>query len=446
MIGEGGMGEVWLAEQKHPVRRRVAVKLIKAGMDSREIIARFVSERQALALMDHPSIAKVFDAGSTDRGLPYFAMEYVRGFPITTYCDDRRLTVAERLKLFIRVCEGVQHAHHKAIIHRDLKPSNILVAEVDGKPEPKIIDFGVAKALSQRLTAATMFTRAGSIIGTPEYMSLEQAGSVGEDADTRADVYSLGVILYELLVGAPPHEYRNLGLEEVLRKLREEDARPPSSRVRTMGGQSTAAARHRQTEPRRLTRQLRGDLDSIALKALEKDRSRRYGAPSELAADLERYLRNEPITARSAGALYQAHKFIVRHRAGVAAGLALGALLAVFAVTQAAQLRRITRERDRADLITDFMISMFRVSDPSEARGRSVTAREILDQASNGIDTGLTNDPPLRARMMQIMGTVYANLGIYSQAESLCFSGLPGSGVLHSGESIPKLCGRSIAW
>ncbi|MCC6364475.1 MAG: tetratricopeptide repeat protein [Bryobacterales bacterium] len=250
-------------------------------------------------------------------------------------------------------------------------------------------------------------------------MSPEQAGSVGEDAGTRADVYSLGVILYEMLVGAPPHEYRNLSLEEMLRKLREEDARAPSSRVRTMGGQSTAAARHRRTEPRRLTRQLRGDLDSIALKALEKERGRRYGSPSELAADLERYLRNEPIAARSAGVLYQARKFFARHRAGVAAGLALAALLAAFAVTQAAQLKRITRERDRADLITNFMISMFRVSDPSEARGRSVTARELLDQASTGIDTGLTNDPLLRARMMQIMGTVYANLGIYTQAESL---------------------------
>ena len=228
MIGEGGMGEVWLAEQREPVRRRVALKLIKAGMDTREVVARFESERQALALMDHPAIAKVHDAGSTPQGRPYFVMEYVAGVPITEYCDNHKLTTRERLELFTHVCEGVQHAHQKAIIHRDLKPSNILVSEVDGRPAPKIIDFGVSKALSQRLTQETMFTRVGAIIGTPEYMSPEQANSAGEDIDTRSDVYSLGVILYELLVGAPPLDLKKSGYHELIRKLREEDAPSPA--------------------------------------------------------------------------------------------------------------------------------------------------------------------------------------------------------------------------
>src|SRR6202043_3398387 len=233
LIGQGGMGEVWLAEQQYPVRRRVAIKLIKVGMDTREVVARFESERQALALMDHPAIAKVFDAGSTPQGLPYFVMEYVAGVPITAYCDNHRLSTRERLELFMHVCEGVQHAHQKAIIHRDLKPSNILVTEVDGKAAPKIIDFGVAKALTQKLTAEAMFTRLGAMIGTPEYMSPEQALSSGEDIDTRTDVYSLGIVLYELLVGAPPIELHKIAFEEFLRRLREDDAPKPSTRIRT---------------------------------------------------------------------------------------------------------------------------------------------------------------------------------------------------------------------
>ena len=218
-IGEGGMGEVWLAEQTYPVRRRVALKLVKAGMDTREVITRFETERQALALMDHPAVARVLDGGSTTSGRPYFVMEYVPGVPITEWCSQHRLTVAERLELFVQVCEGVKHAHQKAIIHRDLKPSNILVTEVDGKAAPKIIDFGVAKAVLQKLSQDTLFTRAGSILGTPEYMSPEQANSAGDDIDTRSDVYSLGVILYELLVGAAPIDLRQLTFEEMLRKL-----------------------------------------------------------------------------------------------------------------------------------------------------------------------------------------------------------------------------------
>src|SRR5215472_16980154 len=232
-IGEGGMGEVWLAEQKEPVSRRVALKLVKTGMSTRDVIARFESERQALALMDHPAIAKVLDAGSTPLGAPYFVMEYVAGVPITTYCDNHRLSTRERLELFVHVCEGVQHAHQKAIIHRDLKPSNILVTEIDGRGAPKIIDFGVAKALTQRLTEATMITRAGALVGTPEYMSPEQALSSREDIDTRTDVYSLGVIFYELLAGVRPLDLRKITLDELLRKLREEEPLKPSAKIRT---------------------------------------------------------------------------------------------------------------------------------------------------------------------------------------------------------------------
>ena len=416
LIGEGGMGEVWLAEQKQPVRRRVALKLIKAGMDTREVVARFESERQALALMDHPAIAKVFDAGSTPQGRPYFVMEYVSGVPITTYCDTHKLTTRERLELFIHVCEAVQHAHQKAIIHRDLKPSNILVTEVDGKPVPKIIDFGIAKATAHRLTAQTMYTSVGALLGTPEYMSPEQVDRAGVDIDTRTDVYSLGVVLHELLVGAVPLDIRKLPFEEMLRKLREEETARPSTKVRTSGAVSTAAAENRRTDVRTLALQLRGDLDAIVLKAVEKDRARRYGTPSDLAADIGRYLRNEPVVARPASLAYRARKYVRRHRIAVAVATAAVVLLGTFAVMQTIQLRRITRERDRADRITNFMTSMFKVSDPSEARGNKITAREILDKASEDIDTGLANDPELQAQMMNVMAKVYDNLGLYSRA------------------------------
>jgi non-specific serine/threonine protein kinase/serine/threonine-protein kinase len=418
-IGEGGMGEVWVAEQKEPVRRRVALKLIKAGMNSREVIARFESERQALALMDHPAIAKVLDAGATPEGAPYFVMEYVVGVPITTYCDSHRLSTRDRLDLFMHVCEGVQHAHQKAIIHRDLKPSNILVTEVDGHPAPKIIDFGVAKALTQKLTADTMFTRVGAIIGTLAYMSPEQADSTGLDVDTRSDVYSLGVVLYELLIGALPLEFHALAFDQILRRLREEDAPRPSAKLRSTGQQSGTAAQSRGTDSHTLSRELRGDLDVIALKALEKDRARRYGSPSELASDIGRYLRHEPVLAHPASAGYRTRKYIYRHRAAVAVGFGLFVVLIAFGVVQTLQLRRTTKERDRADRIATFMSGMFKVSDPSAARGNSITAREVLDRASREIDSGLSKDPEVQAQMMQTMGDVYQNLGLYPEAQSL---------------------------
>jgi serine/threonine protein kinase len=419
LIGEGGMGQVWLAEQKQPVHRRVALKLIKVGMDTREVVARFESERQALALMDHPAIAKVFDAGSTPQGRPYFVMEYVDGLPINDYCDQHRLTMRQRMELFIQVCEGVQHAHQKAIIHRDLKPSNILVTQVDGRPAPRIIDFGIAKATSQPLEAATMFTQVGSMVGTLGYMSPEQAGSSGEDIDTRSDVYSLGVVLYELLVGALPLDFKKLAHEEALRRLRDDDVPRPSTRLRTLGGDSAVTAQNRSADLPTLTRQLQGDADAIALKALEKDRGRRYASPSELAADLERYLRDEPVTAHAPSRAYRARKYIRRHRVGVGLASAVVLLLLGFAIAQAVELRTIRKERDRADRITGFMTDMFKVSDPSGARGNDIRVREVLDKASTQIVTGLEKEPEDQARLMQVMGDVYRNLGLYPQSESL---------------------------
>jgi serine/threonine protein kinase len=413
------MGQVWLAEQKQPVRRRVAVKLIKVGMDTREVVARFESERQALALMDHPGIAKVFDAGSTPEGRPYFVMEYVAGLPITDYCDRHRLTMRQRMELFILVCDGVQHAHQKAIIHRDLKPTNILVTEVDGKPVPRIIDFGVAKATSQQLNPGTMYTRVGAIIGTTGYMSPEQADSAGEDIDTRSDVYSLGVVFYELLVGALPIDFAKLAYDEMLRRLRETDAPKPSTRVRTLGHTSLTNAQNRGVDAVALTRQLRGDADAIALKALEKDRKQRYASPADLAADIGRYLRNEPVTAHPPSLPYRARKYVRRHTLGVGLAAAIILLLAGLAITQTIELRRIRQERDRADRITEFMTNMFKVSDPSQSRGNDVRVREILEKASSQVLSGLDKDPQDRAQLMEVMGDVYKNLGLYSQAESL---------------------------
>jgi eukaryotic-like serine/threonine-protein kinase len=422
-LGEGGMGQVWLAEQTAPVKRQVALKLIKGGFHSESMIQRFESERQSLAVMNHPSIAKVFEAGSTDDGQPYFVMEYVDGLSITRYCDSKKLKIRERLEIFIKACEGVQHAHQKAIIHRDLKPSNILVVEVDGRPMPRIIDFGLAKAIPVQADGEpTQFTEAGAFVGTRGFMSPEQTDPNISDVDTRTDVYSLGVVLYVLLTGMLPFDseaQKKKPVDEILRTLREEDPPSPSSKINSEKQSAASAADSRSTEPQQLAKLLHGDLDCIAMKAVERDRARRYGTPSELAADLQRYLENRPVLAQPASRAYRLKKYVQRHRVAAAVGSSGLALLVAFATAQAVQLRRITRERDRANRITEFMTSMFKVADPSEARGNTVTARELLDKASDNIETGLTSDPELRAQLMDVMGNVYGSLGLYPRAQPL---------------------------
>jgi non-specific serine/threonine protein kinase/serine/threonine-protein kinase len=420
-IGEGGMGQVWFAEQSEPIQRQVALKLIRSGVYDDVLLRRFQAERQSLALMDHPAIAKVFDAGAAPNGQPYFVMEYVAGEQIIAYCDHKKLPIHERLELFIKVCEGVQHAHQKAIIHRDLKPANILVVEVDGKPAPRLIDFGLAKAVVQLPGAGeSLFTGVWGIAGTPGYISPEQAS--GNDLDTRTDVYSLGVVLYEILTGSLPFDSEKLlkqSFDEVLRQIREQDPPRPSARLATDRQLAGSAAPLRATEPQNLKSLLHGDLDSITMKALERERERRYGTASELAADITRHLNHEPVLARPASFGYRANRYVRRHRLAVGVVAALAVLLASLAVLEAVQLRRITRERDRANRITDFMTNMFKVSDPGQARGNQVTAREILDNASSQIESGLASDPELQTQMMMVMGLTYENLGLYNRAESL---------------------------
>ncbi|MCP4898232.1 MAG: serine/threonine protein kinase [bacterium] len=418
-VGEGGMGEVWEAEQEAPVRRRVAFKLIKWGMDTKEVLARFESERQALALMNHPNIAKAFEAGSTDEGRPFFAMEYVRGVPLTEYCDAQRLSTQERLTLFTAVCDGVQHAHQKGVIHRDIKPSNILVAVEDGHPAPKIIDFGVAKATSQRLTERTLFTELGQWIGTPEYMSPEQAELTGLDVDTRSDVYSLGVVLYELLAGVQPFdskELRTAGFDEMRRRIREEEPPRPSTRVSSLGDASQVAAERRRTDIHGLTRTLRGDLDWIVMKALEKDQTRRYGSPSELAADVDRYLRKEAVEASPPSTAYRIRKFISRNRMGVAAGAAVIALLVAGVIGTTVGLLKARREADAARRSADVLESMFEIMDPARPKGGALTTRQVLDIGASRVNIELKNKPLVQARLLTILGEAYLNLGHFDEA------------------------------
>ncbi len=407
----------------------MALKTIKHGMDTKQVVARFEAERQALAMMDHPCIAKVFDAGATEAGRPYFVMEYVEGIPINVHCDRNRLSVRERLELLQRVCDGVQHAHHKAIIHRDIKPSNVLVAIRDGEAAPKIIDFGVAKATAQRLTERSVFTELGQLIGTPEYMSPEQAEMSPQGIDTRTDVYALGVVLYELLVGAlpfDPRELREAGLLEIHRRIRDEEPSKPSTRVSSLGEASVTAAARRQTDPMRLVGELRGDLDWITMKAMAKDRSRRYGSPADLSADIGRYLADEPVEATPPSAAYRLRKFARRHRIGVAAAAVLTVMLIGFGIAMGVQTARIARERDRANReaetareVSSFLTGLFEVSAPSEALGNAITAREILDQGVARISTELRGQPLTQAQLMATMGDVYSRLGLYESAVPL---------------------------
>jgi WD40 repeat protein len=344
-IGEGGMGVVYMAEQEQPVQRRVALKIIKAGMDSADVIARFEQERQALAMMDHPNIARVLDAGATETGRPYFVMELVKGIPITRYCDQEHLNPRERLELFIPVCHAVQHAHQKGIIHRDLKPSNVMIALYDGRPVPKVIDFGVAKATSQRLTERTMFTALGQIIGTLEYMAPEQAELNNLDIDTRADIYSLGVILYELLTGAPPfsrQQLREAAFTEMLRLIREVEPPRPSTKL-TSSAELPAIAAKRKLDPKKLTKFVHGDLDWIVMKALEKDRGRRYDTANSLALDIQRFLHDEPVLAGPPAAGYRLRKFLRRHKKPVITGALVVLTLVAGVVASTWQAVRATR-------------------------------------------------------------------------------------------------------
>ena len=430
-IGEGGMGLVWEADQQEPIRRRVALKMVKRGMDTDEFIARFTSERQALAMMNHPAIAKVLDAGATEEGRPYFVMEFVEGVPLNEYCDGARLDLRRRLELFIHICEGVQHAHQKAIIHRDLKPSNVLVTVTDGQALPKIIDFGVAKALDAEQFDDLLTTGAGQLVGTPEYMSPEQTGLSDAGIDTRTDVYALGVLLYELLVGQRPFRREDLArmdILEVLRVIREVEPARPSGRLVQMGRQSDAdlqaAALARGAEPAALVRMVRGELDWITMRALEKDRDRRYASAADLALDVRRHLDDEPVSVGPPSRRYRLRKFVRRHRTGVAAGafVALAVLLGI-AGTTGGMIRAVRAEKhalqeaDNARQVSSFLVGMFEAADPEHARSATITAREILEAGSERIGSELQGQPQTQARLHGTIGSVYRKMGLYDEAE-----------------------------
>ncbi|MDG3008333.1 serine/threonine-protein kinase [Paludisphaera mucosa] len=431
-IGEGGMGVVYMAEQEIPVRRRVALKIIKAGMDSAQVVARFEAERQALAMMDHQSIARVLEAGATEGGRPYFVMELVNGVPITQYCDEAALDPRERLELFIPVCHAVQHAHQKGVVHRDIKPSNILVTLYDGEPVPKVIDFGIAKAVDRRLTERTMFTEFGSIVGTLEYMSPEQAEMSALGVDTRSDVYSLGVLLYELMTGSTPLERAKLaqaGYVEILKRIKEEEPPRPSTRLSSSGDRLPAISAMRRTEATKLSRLMRGELDWIVMKALEKDRSRRYETADGFARDVRRHLDGDPVEACPPSASYRLRKFVGRHRTALAAVSAFSTLLAIGSVLSAWQAIRATRaeaaakaegekagrsaEESRAVLrfFQDQVLAATRPEGVEGGLGKDVTIRHALDAAEPTIAAAFRDQPAVEGSLRQVLGQTYDYLG-----------------------------------
>jgi serine/threonine protein kinase/tetratricopeptide (TPR) repeat protein len=452
-IGEGGFGVVYMAEQEKPVRRMVALKIIKPGMDTAQVIARFESERQALALMDHPNIAKVLDAGATESGRPYFVMELVKGVPITEFCDKNHLPADQRLKLFIDVCHAIQHAHHKGVIHRDVKPSNVMVTLHDGVPVVKVIDFGVAKATVQKLTERTLFTAYGQMIGTPAYMSPEQAEMSGLDIDTRSDVYSLGVLLYELLTGTTPltsRQLREAGYVEMQRLIREQEAQRPSTRMSSLGDSATILAGNRGSDVRRLTRLLAGDLDWIVMKALEKDRNRRYGTPGNFADDVDRYLGREAILARPASTAYKLKKFARRNRAvmvmaaAVSAALFIGTTVATWQAVVATRAQRTALDAAAAEklaketaeqrdaesrAVLDFVeTKVFAVARPegqAGGLGRDVLLRRAIEAAMPFVDKSFAAQPLLEARLRLTLGTSFSYLGEPRLAAEQCEAALP---------------------
>ena len=436
-IGEGGCGMVFMAEQEEPIRRKVALKVIKLGMDTRQVIARFEAERQALALMDHPNIAKVYDAGATATGRPYFVMELVRGLRITDYCNEKRLPIGKRLELFTLVCQAVQHAHQKGIIHRDLKPSNILVTVNDGVAVPKVIDFGIAKATSgERLTDKTVFTAFHQFMGTPAYMSPEQAELTSVDIDTRSDIYTLGVLLYELLTGQTPFDASELlqaGLDEMRRTLREKEPSRPSTRLSTLSADQLTATAHLQgLEPPKLINLVRGDLDWIVLKCLEKDRARRYETANALLMDIQRHLSNEPVTARPRSRLHDLQKTVRRHKVGFAAAgavvvaLFLGLGIATWSLIKERQARhRADTEAAKSVQIARFLEDMLRGIDPKIAQERDTTLlRDILSSTSARVSRDLTNQPLVEAHLANTIGNIYAALGDFDSAEVMARNAL----------------------
>ena len=423
MLGEGGMGTVYLAQQEEPVGRQVALKIIKLGMDSKRVIARFEAEQQALALMEHSHVARVYDAGLTANGRPYFVMEYVKGIPITEHCDKHNLTIEERLRLFLHVCEAVQHAHQKGIIHRDLKPSNILVSIEGSEAVPKVIDFGVARAVSQQLIETTFYTEQGQLVGTPEYMSPEQADLNNQEIDTRTDIYSLGVILYRLLAGIPPFDPQTLqaaGIEHMRKVICEEEPKTPSSRLsKTSVEELTEPARQRSTNIRALRRRLRGDLDWITLKAMEKDRARRYGSAGELAGDIQRHLNHEAVLAGPPSTIYRVRKFARRNRALVTGTAAVVAVLIAGVVVSTIFAVKGNYRRVEAQSVSDFLRnSVLELIDPYRVTNEELTRRSLLDAISENLEQNFAGPPLAEAQIRQTLGFAYWSIGAYELSAS----------------------------